>query len=48
MLIEGEFQANGIGFALPMVQVSGDGSQCAAVQRASSVVKAANVSAAEQ
>ena len=47
MLIKGEFQANGIGFALPMVQVSGDGSDGAAAQRALSVVKAAKISAAE-
>jgi small-conductance mechanosensitive channel len=47
MLIKSEFQANGIGFALPMVQVSGDGSDGAAAQRALSVVKAAKVSAAE-
>lgn len=47
MLIKSEFQANGIGFALPMVQVSGEGSDGAAAQRALSVVKAAKISAAE-
>ena len=47
MMIKSEFQANGIGFALPMVHVSGEGSDAAAAQRALSIVKGAQANAAE-
>ena len=47
MMIKSEFQANGIGFALPMVHVSGEGSEAAAAQRALSIVKGAQANAAE-
>ncbi len=47
MMIKSEFQANGIGFALPMVHVSGEGSEAAAAQRALSMVKGTQANAAE-
>ena len=47
MMIKSEFQANGIGFALPMVHVSGEGSEAAAAQRALSLVKGTQANAAE-
>lgn len=47
MMIKSEFQANGIGFALPMVHVSGEGSEAAAAQRALSIVKGTQANAAE-
>ncbi len=47
MMIKSEFQANGIGFALPMVHVSGEGSEAAAAQRALSIVKGNQANAAE-
>ena len=46
-LIKREFQAQGIGFALPQVQVSGEGSEAAAASRALSLVKTQQASAAE-
>ena len=48
MMIKSEFQANGIGFALPMVHVSGEGSEAAAAQRALSIVKGAQANAAAE
>ncbi len=47
MMIKSEFQTHGIGFALPMVHVSGEGSEAAAAQRALSIVKGAQANAAE-
>ena len=47
MMIKSEFQTNGIGFALPMVHVSGEGSEAAAAQRALSIIKGAQANAAE-
>ena len=47
LLIKGAFQENGIGFALPTVQVSGEGSEGAAAQSALSLVRAAEATAAE-
>ena len=45
-LIKREFQSQGIGFALPMVQVSGEGSEAAAASRALSLVKSTQLGAA--
>ena len=47
-LIKREFQAQGIGFALPQVQVSGEGSEAAAASRALSLVKAPQAGAAAE
>ena len=47
LLIKEAFQEHGIGFALPTVQVSGEGSEAAAAQSALSLVKAAEATAAE-
>ncbi|RYB05576.1 mechanosensitive ion channel family protein [Lichenibacterium ramalinae] len=47
LLIKAAFQEHGIGFALPTVQVSGEGSEGAAAQSALTLVKAAEAAAAE-
>ena len=47
LLIKEAFQQHGIGFALPTVQVSGEGSEGAAAQSALALVKAAEATAAE-
>ena len=47
LLIQREFRAQGIGFALPTVQVSGDASEAAAAQGALSLVRPAEATAAE-
>ncbi len=47
LLIQREFKAHGIGFALPKVQVSGEASDGAAAQGALSLVRAAEATAAE-
>ncbi len=47
LLIKEAFQEHGIGFALPTVQVSGEGSEGAAAQNALTLVKAAEATAAE-
>ncbi len=47
LLIQREFKAHGIGFALPKVQVSGEASEGAAAQGALSLVRAAEATAAE-
>ena len=47
LLIKEAFQQHGIGFALPTVQVSGEGSDGAAAQSALTLVKAAEATAAE-
>ncbi|WP_237479867.1 mechanosensitive ion channel family protein [Lichenibacterium dinghuense] len=47
LLIQREFRAQGIGFALPTVQVSGDASDAAAAQNALSLVRPAEAAAAE-
>ena len=47
LLIKRDFKAHGIGFALPIVQVSGEANEAAAAQGALALVKAAEVAAAE-
>ena len=47
LLIQRDFKAQGIGFALPTVQVSGEASEGAAAQGALSLVRAAEATAAE-